>query len=125
MNWPMLGAGLLAGFTSLVHLLAGEKTVVRPFLAVPMDVTLQRTLHACWHLVTVFLVASAGVLVYAAFADTVGMRPLVRFIAINYLLFGGVFLLLTLFVQWDKRWKRLPQWTLLIPVGMLALWGTA
>ncbi len=126
MNWLILGSGLLACFTALVHLFAGEKTVVRPFLTVQMDIVVQRTLHACWHIVTVFLVTSAGVLIYAAFAgdDIVRMRPLVRFIAINYVLFGGVFLLLTLLVSWDQRWKRLPQWTLLVPVGVLALWGT-
>jgi hypothetical protein len=125
MNWLILGAGVLAGITSLVHLLAGEKTVVRPFLEVPMDVTVQRTLHACWHLVTFFLVASASTLVYSAFADPVGVRPLVRFIAINYLLFAAIFLTLTLCVRWNERWKRLPQWILLAPVGVLALLGAA
>ena len=126
MNGLLLTAGLLASFTTLLHLIGGGRTVVRPFLAVQMDITVQRLLHACWHLVTVFLATSAATLLYAAFEpDALGSRLAVRFIAANYVLGAGVFLLLTLLVSWEVRWKRLPQWTLFLPIGLLAWWGAA
>jgi len=47
-------------------------------------------------------------------------NALARFIAVNYLGFGLVFLTITLSLDWPRRLFRLPQWALLLPVAALA-----
>lgn len=120
MNGWLLSAGLLALFTALVHTFAGEKDVVRPFKATNTDLTIKKTLHAVWHLVTVFLFLSAFTLLWASYQP---MKELVIFIGLNYLLFAAVFLIISLATPWQHRLFRLPQWILLLSVSLLCFMG--
>lgn len=120
MNAWIFTAALMALLTALVHSIAGGKEIVRPLIAAPIDVTVKKTLHAVWHLVTVFLFLSALALWWAAWQP---LNELVIFIAANYLLFGCVFLGISLSTQWHNRLFRLPQWTLLLGIGLLCLLG--
>ena len=119
MNSLMLASGVLAAVTALVHLFAGQIDPVRPLLAAPMAETSKRTLHACWHLVSVDLVLAAAVLLYLTWAKDAG--PAVpRLIAAHLLAYGLVFIVMGMAIAGPRGLVRLPQWALLLPVAILA-----
>ena len=124
MNYWWIGAGVLCLFTALLHLIAGGRDVVRPLTAATMDETARGTLYACWHLVTAALFLSAMALL------GLGLRPaypgaqlLALGISLLFVAFALVFLCITWSRDWRPRLFKLPQWLLLLPVGLLALWG--
>ena len=119
MNGLMLASGVLAAGTALVHLVAGQIDPVRPLLAAPMTETSKRTLHACWHLVSVDLVLAAAVLLYLAWAKDAG-AAVPRLIAAHLLAYGLVFIVIGLACAGPRGLVRLPQWAMLLPVAILA-----
>lgn len=121
-NWFVLSAGILAGITAFIHVIAGGKDVARPLLAGPVDEVVKLTLYACWHLVSVALYLSSIVLLGYG-AGFYGSPETVAFVSIMWLLFGAVFLVVTLGLAKPRGLFRFPQWTLLLPVGLLGLWG--
>ena len=114
--------GLFAGFVALVHLILGEKTVVRPFRKAPMDATVRHTMHACWHLVSVDLVVKALALLAMGLAGST-LRPLIVFIAIHYIAYGLVFIVVAMTSDLEGAFKKLPQWALLAPLGVALLFA--
>ena len=51
-------------------------------------------------------------------------RYLVLFVSVLWCVFGMVFLAVV-FIQPESGWLfKLPQWILLLPVGILGVWGT-
>jgi hypothetical protein len=123
-NWLVLSAGILAGMTAFIHVFAGGKDVVRPLLASSVDEVVKLTLYACWHLVSVALFISSIVLVGNG-AGFYKSTATVGFISILWLMFGAVFIVVTLGVAKPRGLFRFPQWALLVPVGLLGLWGLA
>jgi len=124
-NGFLLAAGVVATATALIHLIAGHFDPVRPLLSSSMAEVPKRTLHGAWHMASVTMALAAAVLLYLAFAG--GDREtelLARFIALQYLVYGLVFLVLALSIRQPNRLLRLPQWTMLFPVAVLAWWGT-
>jgi hypothetical protein len=123
-NWFVLSAGILAGMTALIHVIAGGKDVARPLLASAFDEVVKLTLYACWHLVSVALFLSSIALLGngAGFYDSPEM---VAFVSIMWLMFGAVFLVVTLGIAKPRGLLRFPQWAVLVPVGLLGLWGLA
>jgi hypothetical protein len=123
-NWPILSAGLLASATALVHIFLGGKDVARPLLRSSVDEVVKLTLYACWHLVSVALVLSSLVLLVNGFGFYLS-AGMVAFVSALWIIFGGVFLVVTLCVAQPRGIFRFPQWALLVPVGLLGLWGLA
>lgn len=123
-NWFVVAAGLLAGLTAFVHVIAGGKDVARPLLASAIDEVVKLTLYACWHLVSVALFLCAFALLGHG-AGFYHSPQTVAFVAIMWLLFGVVFLVVTLVVAKPGGLFRFPQWVLLLPVGVLGLCGLA
>lgn len=125
MNWLIILSGVLAACTAAVHIFAGGRDVARPLLASDLGETLKLTLYACWHLVSVALVLSS----LALLADGIGAigpsKPMVGFICVSWLLFGMVFVFVTLGIAKPRGLFRFPQWVLLLPVGVFGLWGIA
>ena len=60
MNRPLLGAALLGGLTTLIHLLGGGQDVATPLLAAPLEPSLKFTLYAVWHMASLALLASTA-----------------------------------------------------------------
>ncbi len=120
MNVLMLAAGTLAAITTGIHVFAGHVDPVRPLLSSTLAEVPKRTFHVVWHMVSLFLALSAVVLLYLALTEVASANALARFIAVNYLGFGLVFLTITLSLDWPRRLFRLPQWALLLPVAALA-----
>jgi hypothetical protein len=123
-NPLLLVSGLLAAFTAALHTFAGTPEIQEPLLrsTIPQPVSL--LLYACWHLVTVALVLSAVALIWSAGPNSrtaAGALPL--FVSILWLLFGLVFVAVALVFSGPSALLVLPQWILLIPVGILGLLG--
>jgi hypothetical protein len=124
MNWLVTISGVLAAITAAIHIVAGGKEIVRPFLVSNLDEAVKLTMYGCWHLVSVALVLSS----LALLGNGSGMivsSPMVAFISALWLLFGVVFLVVSLRLARPPGLFRFPQWALLIPVGILGLWGIA
>ncbi len=124
MNTLVMSAGALATFTTLVHLIGGQLTIVRPFLQSEAAADVKGCLLVCWHAVSAYLALSAAVLIHAASSPTPQLSPLVLAISGFYVLFALLFLVIGVRFFGVKTLYKLPQWTLLLPVGLLGLWGT-
>ena len=114
----------MAGMTALIHVIAGGKGVARPLLASAADEVVKLTLYACWHLVSVALFLSSIALLGNG-AGFYNSPETVAFVSIMWLMFGAVFLVVTLGVAKPRGLFRFPQWALLVPVGLLGFWGLA
>ncbi|MBW1601545.1 hypothetical protein JJV70_05365 [Streptomyces sp. JJ66] len=123
MNGWLFAAGSLAAATTLIHVIAGGRDVVRPLLGSSMEAEPRRTLHVVWHFVTVDLLLSAVALIVLALRAEPNV-PLALFIAAHYVAYTAAFLVGTLTVGWSRPLLRLPQWMLLLPVGTLTVIGT-
>ncbi len=126
MNWLWILSGLLAAVSAAVHLFVGGKDVARPLLNSPLTEEIRLTMYACWHLASASLVLSA----LALLASGVGLLGtaggmMVLFISVLWLLFGAVFLAISLGMARSRGLFRFPQWVLLIPVGVLGILGLA
>jgi hypothetical protein len=123
MNWWWLASGVLCLVSALVHTVAGHFDPVVPFLRAELEATVKATLYACWHMVTVTLFASALALLGIGLSPGVpGARLVATFVSSLYVLYSIVFLIIG--ARWFSwRLLRLPQWTLLLPVGVLAAIG--
>jgi len=123
-NRLLLSAGLIAAFTAALHTFAGTPEIQEPLLrsTIPQPVSL--LLYACWHLVTVTLVLSAVALIWSARPNSrTSAGALPRFISLLWLLFGLVFVAVALVFSGPSTLLVLPQWVMLIPVGILGLLG--
>ncbi len=124
MNQLVLASGVLAALTAAIHLIAGGKEIARPLLESTLTEQVKLTLYACWHLVSVALVLSSVTLLVNG-AGLFVSDWTIAFISVLWLLFGVVFLAVTLLKAKPSGLLRFPQWALLIPVGALGLWGIA
>lgn len=123
MNLYLLIGGLLALFTTLVHVFSGGRGIANPLLAddtLPEPVKL--TMYACWHFVSLFLLVSGVVLCAGSFtvyfSDQIFMA-----IALMYFIMSCIFLLITFFITENKGLFTYPQWTLLLPIGIFCTLG--
>lgn len=117
----LLGAGVLAVVTWLIHTFYGGRALVKPFLAMKIDRDIKYTFYAVWHMATVVLLFTAAVLLYAGLGGAVS-NDLVIAIAGLWLLFGGVFIGVNVIKL--RKIFVLPQWIFLLVVGVLALIST-
>ncbi|MEU5812068.1 hypothetical protein [Streptomyces sp. NPDC047718] len=122
MNGWLLTAGGIAAATTLIHVTAGGRSIVRPLLASEVAGEPKRTLHVVWHMVTADLLLSSIALLALAFASAPSTL-LTLFIAAHYLAYAAVFLTVTLAADWPRPLLQLPQW-MLLPVAVLTFVGT-
>lgn len=126
MNKPLLAAALLAAAVTLIHLLAGGADVATPLLASALADEPRLTLYAVWHMVSAMLAISAFILGRAALPGrSAAAAPAVRLVAVLWLASGLVFLLIAATQPGEGLLLKLPQWALLLPVGLLAWVGAA
>lgn len=125
MNRPLVVAALLAAFTAAVHLFAGGPDVATPLLTSALADEPKLTLYAVWHMATVVLTISAVALFFAALPrHATAARYMVLFISALWCAFGIVFLVVIAIQPESDLLFKLPQWILLLPVGLLGLWGS-
>ncbi len=125
MNYWWLVSGALGLFTAFLHLIGGQVDVIRAFLKCDLTAVPKATLHACWHMVTVTLFASAIALLYfGVYPTSPGSNALASFIGGQFVAYAIVFLILALGGNWSIKLVRLPQWILLLPIGVLSILGS-
>ena len=125
MNYWWLVSGGIGFLTALVHLIGGQLDIIKPFLRCDLAAVPKATLHACWHMVTVILFVSAIALLYSGVNPTsTGCNVLALFIGGQFVAYAIVFLVFALAGNWSKKLIRLPQWILLLPIGVLSIVGS-
>ncbi len=123
-NRLLLASGLIAAFTAALHTFAGTPEIQEPLLRSTIPQSVSLLLYACWHLVTVTLILSAAALIWSARPNSrTSAGALPYFVSLLWLLFGFVFVTVALVFSGPSTLLVLPQWTLLIPVGILGLLG--
>ena len=123
----LAAAGLLATATALLHIVGGEFTIARPLLKSSLDQEPRLVMYAVWHMASVALSLSAVALLIAAHPryrrrahDTVVL------VGMLWIGFGLCFLSVALAEgATNQLFGELQQWTLLLPVGLLAMWGSS
>ncbi|MFS1419325.1 hypothetical protein BCU26_003470 [Vibrio splendidus] len=123
MNIWIFSSGLLALFTTLVHVFSGQLDPVRPFLKSKLDDIPKATLLACWHLVSVTLFVSSLMLLYVGWYGIDSLYFLIQLLGFLYILYASVFVAVGLYFFGAKVFVKLPQWILLLPIGLLANYG--
>lgn len=118
-------AAALAGLTAGVHVFIGTPEIQEPLLRSQLPREIALLLYACWHLVSVTLCLSSAALALAARRPTnPSMIPLVRFVGASWTGFGLTFIVVALAMSGTDMALKLPQWTLLLPVGILCAIGS-
>lgn len=126
MNRTLIVTAFIAAFTAAVHIFAGGADIATPLLASALAAEPKLTLYAVWHMASVALVLSVVALFVGSLPrHAQASRYLVLFISVLWCAFGVVFLTIVL-IQPESGWLfKLPQWVLLLPVGLLGLWSGA
>ena len=123
-NIVLLAASMLAAFTAAVHCFVGGQDTLGPLLASSIDAGAKYTLYAVWHMATVVLSFSSLAFLFGAWSEYARpARWMVSMLALLWLAFGLVFVVVALVAGGTDWLLRLPQWTLLLPVGGLGLFG--
>jgi len=123
-NRILFTSGLLAAFTALVHTFSGTAEIQQPLLTSSLAKPISLLLFACWHLVTITLILSAIALIWSALPNNkilAGALPV--FVSVLWLFFGFIFIVVALVMSGVPALFVLPQWILLLPVGILGLFG--
>lgn len=124
MNFWIISAGLLAAFTSLVHVFAGQIDPVRPFLKSDLADVPKATLLACWHTVSTVLIISSLAFIYAGWVNMESLKTAVILLSLTYIIFSVVFIGVGWYFFGYRTLIKLPQWVLLLPIGILGYIGT-
>ena len=124
MNYWIFIAGLIGLFTTAIHIFAGQIEPVKPFLNTHLDNVSKATLLACWHIVSVTLLTTSGLLTFAGWFDTAQYSMLAFMIGLLYCLYSLVFIYIGIYFFKAKALMKLLQWVLLLPIGLLAIIGS-
>lgn len=124
MNKILATASALAAFTAALHTFGGTPEIENPLLQAPLAQEISLLLYACWHLVTVTLTLSAvGFFISAKPKYAMQSHFMALFISLMWIGFGLVFVVVDITYSGLPMLLKLPQWILLIPIGLLGLWG--
>ncbi len=120
----LISAGLAASMV-LGHSTIGRKQFFLPMLGATFDPTAKRIMAFVWHMSTATLVVAAAALLYAGLGytgDAAG-DPLVLYVALQFLAFGAIHLVLVSTSKLPGAVYKQFQWSLFFAVGVTALAG--
>lgn len=125
MNWLVIIAGVLGAFTTIGHFLVGSKEYLKPVLASEIDDLPKKVMQVVFHYVSTFLVLSSVALLLVGFGVDVGEETslLVRFIAINFIVFTVWELILALSSGMKRAPVKMFHWMFFTPIAVLAWLG--
>ncbi len=106
--------GILALAVAALHAFAGGQEIVKPLLASNIPTASITVLYACWHMVTVLLA-------WSAFVFWKGGAAAFHF-GLLWVASSLAFLWACVFVPTTIELFIAPQWVLLGPIGLFALW---
>ena len=125
-NRLLIAASILAAFTACVHIFVGTAEIAAPLLNSSLAPEVSFLLYACWHLVSCSLFFSAVALFISALPrHRQAAHLLALFVSWLWLAFGAIFVIVGLVSAHGTLLFKLPQWVLLLPVGVLGLLGCA
>ncbi len=127
MNNLLLSAGAIGLFTTALHIFGGQVTLIRPFLQSDIADDIKGCLLVCWHVVSAYLLLTSCLYLFAGFNHSLGQPPalegLLMAVSGFYVLFAVIFIAIGAFFFGHRTVYKLPQWVLLLPVGVLGLLG--
>jgi len=125
MNWYLVVSGLLAAFCTVGHLTIGRKTFLKPMMEATFDEVPKKVMHCVFHFITIDFVLATVVLLAAGFGLTFGhhVRLLVLFIAVHFLLYGIVQILMVLSSGIRGGLSKIFQWLVFLLVAIFAFLG--
>ncbi len=125
MNVLLLISGALATFMVLGHATIGRKQFFLPMMEASFDATAKRIMTFVWHMSTVTLVVAAAALIYAGLTlgDGAEGGPLALFVALQFLAYGAVHLVLVSTSKLPGAVYKQFQWSLFFAVGLTAWAG--
>ncbi|OHU85028.1 MULTISPECIES: hypothetical protein [Pseudoalteromonas] len=121
MNTLIFIAGVIGLITFCIHVFAGQIDPVRPFLNSNLADIPKATLLACWHMVSLTLLLGSLSLSYIGWHNLSTYNTVVMAMSISYMLFATVFIVVGWYFFSAKVFVKLPQWVLLLPIGLLSL----
>lgn len=124
MNILFLSAGAIGLFTTAVHLFGGQVTLIRPFLKTDLADDVKGCLLVCWHVVSAYLLLTSCLFIFAGLRQSVTLDVLIQATAGFYVLFAAMFIAVGGFFFGYRVFYKLPQWVLILPMGVLGLMGT-
>lgn len=124
MNIYLISAGVLGLFTSAAHIFGGQQTLIRPFLHSDLADDVKGCLLVCWHMISAYLLLSACLYLYAGLNHTPDLSLLLNTLSGSYILFSVLFIVIGGYFFGHHTLYKLPQWILLLPIGVLGLLGT-
>ena len=116
-NTYWLIAGIISVITFVIHLTLGQVDLVHPLLESNLSIQVKTEFLAVWHMVSVILLSTSVLYFYYGiknFPSSVMMCLLSNL----YLVFGLVFI-----VSGIYNAIFVPQWILLLPIGVFGLLG--
>lgn len=118
-NRYWIAAGILNLFTAFLHLIGGQLDLINPLLQSNLINQVQSEMLGVWHMVTIILFATAFIFLKHAFnqKETYSTQ-LVSFISYLYIAFSIPFIMSGIYKS-----TIAPQWILLIPIGLLGIFG--
>ncbi len=122
MKTRILIATILIILGAVIHTVGGELTDIAALLKTNLPLNIQIEFRAVWYLVAIDFIISAGYLNYLLLKKRfTENKMLINFIGIRMLFYGIAFLLLILLTN-PLLFLNVPQWILLILIGILLLW---
>ena len=120
MNFPILIAGLLSLLSSLMHIIAGEKTNIVQLLKTDIQLSQKLELRGVWYTLGIDLAITGFLLLFIGFKSSlVGYELLILSICIRFILYG-IAILFTILITEKRYLFKLPQWFLLLVIGIIA-----
>lgn len=124
-NRWLASASILAIFTAFLHLIGGTLEVHMPLLNSNILENEKILLYVCWHLVSITLLWSAYEFSKNSIHEMDQKISCYVLLRISYLwiFFGVGFIVISSLCAGPKMILLLPQWILLIPVGLCGIVG--
>ncbi len=125
MNWFLFIAGVFGAFTTIGHFLVGSKSFLKPMLEASFDDVAKKVMHCVFHYISAYLILSTLVLLFTGFGFDFGsdFTLLVKFIAVNYILFALWQIVLSLLSDIKSPLFKLFQWVFFILIAVFAWMG--
>ena len=125
MNWYLCIAGVFAAFTTIGHFTVGSKSFLKPMLEASFDEVAKKVMHCVFHYMSAYLILSTLVLLFSGFGFGFGSdnAMLVKFIAVNYILFALWQIILALLSDIKNPLFKLFQWVFFTLIAVFAWLG--
>lgn len=103
-----------------MHAIGGQINLVNPLCKSNLTNQEKAQWMGCWHMITIILFATSIVLIKSVIKKRVsGHIKMIVYIGYLYVAFGLSFIVSSIFFQ-----ILAPQWTLLLPIGLLIVFGS-